>query len=175
MVFLCLSLAILAANASWPPLGLAAGGTRSIYLMETVHHYHTQPSEQQTRTHSLAVAAVATCSNLAQCYHTIFQMYDPRLPVPVRVEVMAACVCVCMCVSVRLACGAAPSNEQLFHQTRQFMGWLPASLRAALNCSFLAKTQKLKHLLARGPGSASSAPCLSLDGHDRGPSRLELR
>lgn len=61
---------------------------------------------------------------------------------------------------------AAPSNERLFHRTRQFMGWLPASLRAALNCPFLAKTQKLKHLLAHEPCSCppepSSAPVILL-------------
>lgn len=67
-------------------------------------------------------------------------MSDPSLPVPVRVEAMRG----------RWRGGgggghffwAAPSNEQLFHRTRQFMGWLPASLRAALNCLFLAKTPK---------------------------------
>lgn len=68
---------------------------------------------------------------------------------------------------VRLGRGAAPSNEQLFHQTRPFMGWLPASLRAALNCSFLAKTQKLKHLLARGHGSACLLSALLIDGWPR--------
>lgn len=54
--------------------------------------------------------------------------------------------CVCMRELGRCAffffLGSSVSNEQLFYRTRQFMGWLPASLRAALNCPFLAKTPK---------------------------------
>lgn len=66
------------------------------------------------------------------------------------------------CVRMLLAFWATPSNEQLFHRTRQFMGWLPASLRGALNCPFLAKTQKLKHLLAHEPCYSSSTRSFTL-------------
>lgn len=82
-------------------------------------------------------------------------MSDPSLPLPVRVEAMAV---VWEEEEVGVFFWAAPSNEQLFHRTRQFMGWLPASLRAALNCPFLAKTQKLKHLLALEPCYSSPVP-----------------
>lgn len=84
-------------------------------------------------------------------------MSDPSLPVPVRVEAMGG-----VCGMRGAFFWAAPSNEELFQRTRQFMGWLPASLRAALNCPFLAKTQKLKHLLAREPRSSSLVPSSAL-------------
>lgn len=49
-----------------------AGGARGVDLMESEHHGRAQPAAQQTSTRRRAVAAVATRSDLAQCYHTIF-------------------------------------------------------------------------------------------------------
>lgn len=44
LVILCFSFVVVfTANACWAPPGFVAGGVRRIYLMENLHHYHTQP------------------------------------------------------------------------------------------------------------------------------------